>query len=152
VMGNHEDFMVGNNQEWWPRNGGDITLRSYEDANLLFKEHKEWMKTLPVYLEFDACLVGETKRKLVVSHSCIYNYYSHKDSAAAGEGILWGRDFQDCATPILIYNVFGHTPVKHIEVRDWGAMTDTACVFGGSLTAFNPKTFKVIQVAKDSKD
>lgn len=40
----------------------------------------------------------------------------------------------------------GHTPGPEISVRPWGCCIDTACVYGGKLTAYHLNTQSVIQV------
>lgn len=177
VLGNHEDFMLGANEEWWEVNGGKETLHSYDiqpNGMEKFIEHQEWMNTLPIYLEFPEVLIGPDKRMLVISHSCIYSYWEHRRDIGAKQGILWGRDFFDVDKDFGIYNVFGHTPVEEPVIKEWGAMIDTGCIFGkkekhnkpnvlgidvptpkskfAKLTAFNPITGEIVQEERDSRD
>ena len=92
VVGNHELMMVDWTRRFsdmlWLGNGGNDTRRSYcapADSNTphirgpvdeeLFVKHQEWMRTLPVVIEYPECKTPDGRR-LVVSHSLCHNYWN----------------------------------------------------------------------------
>ena len=117
----------------WTLNGGLEALHSYEtvDPTQLddrgcekrifdletFKEHVEWMKTLPYYIEYKN-LKNEDGRYLVLSHSNIGNVWHLKDNKGKVEQhnfksqTTWGRPRQ-IKDVKSIYNVIGHTPQEN---------------------------------------
>lgn len=176
VSGNHEDMMVdeyhqvveyikrNNNLPFvnslWLGNGGYQCLKSYveydendlDDRGLpkfkfdfdTFEKHVFWMNNLPTYIETD--VTNPEGRKLVVSHSSIYQVWKHKDSKEEylqdifRQHALWGRpsNIQDVKE---IYNVFGHTPIQNgPKIKVPFANIDTGCFYTreagyGKLTA-----------------
>lgn len=145
VRGNHEQMMIDNNGSWdfysdWNLyNGGRATIESY-DPNTdqkLFKEHTEWMKSLPIYLEFPDIKNSEN-RYLVVSHSSIGSVWrwgedrrkEHKEMFE--NTIMWDRNPPNDVKEA--YNVFGHTPGPDPRVKSFYANIDTGCCFTGRAT------------------
>ncbi|MEB3882952.1 metallophosphoesterase [Lyngbya sp. CCY1209] len=60
LMGNHEQLMlsampeVGNNQQAWQAwlySGGQATIVSYQDAEIIPRDHLRWMRSLPLFLD-----------------------------------------------------------------------------------------------------
>lgn len=60
LMGNHEQLMLSalppegqNPQAWqaWLYSGGHATITSYQEANIIPRDHLEWIQSLPVYLD-----------------------------------------------------------------------------------------------------
>ncbi|NJK39085.1 MAG: serine/threonine protein phosphatase [Oscillatoriales cyanobacterium RM1_1_9] len=60
ILGNHEHMMLSalpdqgeNPQAWqaWLYSGGYATISSYQDAGIIPREHLQWMKTLPLYID-----------------------------------------------------------------------------------------------------
>jgi len=139
----------------WERNGGDVCLWSYlinqpidpdqvlpkvHDIAAL-KDHVAWMKTLPLFLEYND--VGDDKgRHLLVTHSTAAAVWGSLDPCHPGfeNAILWDRD---PSPPAIegIFNVYGHTPQKGgATVKDHFACIDTGCAYNnnpnyGKLTA-----------------
>lgn len=122
VQGNHEVMMI-EQPSYWSLNGGHETLISYSDQvpdhvgeggihnflNVkLFEEHKEWMKNLPVYIEYPD-VKNEEGRHLVVSHSILHNVWRFKDEPERtlqfNKTAMWSRDFHNIKI-ILIYSMF----------------------------------------------
>lgn len=165
ALGNHEQMMIdwtGHiNDMMWIRNGGSQCIDSYyEKPNLLdlhgnpesdkyqpgsylkgilnkkaFEEHKDWFRTLPVYLEYKD-LKDKDGRYLVVSHSHISNVWGRLHSKNLNDGmrkqlnteITWGRPHQVQDTG-QIYNVIGHTPQEKPRIRSFYANIDTGCFY-----------------------
>jgi len=106
IMGNHELMMIDSGlaamsryikdsvfgDDIWTLNGGDKTMESYisiekdEDGNDFraldhetFLQHIEWMKTLPLYLEYKD-IRNKFDRYLVCSHSQIHNTWKSRNA------------------------------------------------------------------------
>lgn len=150
VKGNHE-VMMYEDSNIWMMNGGLECIRSYgpfvyykltnPDDIKVFEEHKEWMKQLPLYLEFPE--IKKVDRHLVISHSSINSVWKHKDKFDSdgryAQVIMWGRPNTINDVP-EIYNVFGHTPQENgAKIKVPFANIDTGCFYKekgyGRLTA-----------------
>jgi serine/threonine protein phosphatase 1 len=179
VQGNHEQMMVDwsgrHSDVLWLGNGGDICLDSYRHAidpekpwlkpdvnKELFEEHRKWMASLPVYIEYPNCKPKED-RHLVVSHSVCHNYWKaikakdpHRKEQAMQQ-IPWNRNFSSLKDAGF-YNVIGHTPDEENPViKKIYANIDTGafCGYGGwkrfkegglgYLTALHVPTMTVYQ-------
>ena len=169
VLGNHEYSMIENGEllledpnlietNIWTNSkykvGGLDTLRSYQlFDNLLerFKDDIEWMKTLPLYLEYTEYKTKEN-RTLVVSHSCIDDLWNIRDSNDEFEKedfqtqVLYSRNKKPLENKD-IFNVFGHTPTKEAIVKSYYANIDTGAYYKekyGYLTALEFPTMKLI--------
>ena len=142
VKGNHE-VMMYEQPEYWPVNGGIETLESYcEDPadygyqkldRKLFEEHQDWMRELPVYLEYPE-IKNEDGRHLVVSHSLIHNVWKYRNDPDRNEMFfkhtLWTRDFRSVKDNPEIHNVIGHTPQKFtVGGNKIWSNVDTGCCY-----------------------
>lgn len=140
VKGNHEDMMVEYEDDKDPNkdrtslfasNGGLRTIQSYALFPDDFKFHADWMRTLPLYIEYKD-VVREDGRYLVVSHSAVGPVWKHRNNPEKAklfeENVLWERNrFLDQSE---IYNVFGHTPQESPRIKSFYANIDTgACFF-----------------------
>ena len=170
VLGNHEYSMIENGEllleepnlidsNIWTNKkyniGGLDTLKSYkllDDPIQTFKDDLEWMKSLPLYLEYPESKTKDN-RTLVVSHSCVDDLWSLRDSDDK-------FDIEDFKTKVLysrnkdpldnkeIFNIFGHTPVKKPITESYYANIDTGAFYKekfGVLTALEFPTMKIIQ-------
>jgi len=136
VLGNHEYLMIEavefiNNggrisSTLWFDNGYASTINSYnrdfKDKDLL--EDIKWLKTLPLYLEYD--IKDEKGRKLVISHApCLDHFTDMKNFDDEGEEFLkeylndvneeiflWNRKFPQNIQREY-FNIFGHNIVKY---------------------------------------
>ena len=128
----------GNRGSLWTVNGGYETLKSYEtiledeldDRGLptralefdIMEEHYEFLKTLPVYLEYPE-LKTDDGRHLVVSHSSVNRVWKMRDDDLYKEQFkktaMWTRDFSRMRSNLEIYNVFGHTPQEASPIRSF---------------------------------
>ena len=129
----------------WLKNGGDRCLDSYEvDGKMdiqTLKEHYDWIKSLPYYLEYPE-LKDSNGQHLLVTHSTaahVWNKGTPKDSPEFKDYVTWERLYLPKKID-GIFNVYGHTPqVDKALVRDYFACIDTgACykrVHYGRLTA-----------------
>ncbi len=148
VLANHEDMMIAahvdgakDDIESWLYNGGEQTLYSYSNNPEEIKEHIEWMKTLPLYIEYPE-LKNSDGRYLVVSHAGLGGAWKYRDSEDRKHFFrsecLWNRDrFEDVPE---IYNVHGHTPQFDPRLKSFYANIDTGACFTnrpayGRLTA-----------------
>jgi len=173
VLGNHELFFIDNvpkilndkiddeAKEWLFKYGGKETLKSYllENSELdkeLLEEHLEYLKSLPNYIEYRD-LKTKDNRYVVVSHSNVGNKWEYKDYPKDSfeyeqflKTIHFGRfknyDNKD------IYNVFGHTPVEKVDIKNgYKINIDTGCVYDngtnmkGYLTALVFPSLNIIK-------
>ena len=124
------------------RIGGEATFESYNTGKKPFilsdyKKavedcgHLDFMKNLPVMNELP---------KVIISHAGI-------PKNATIEDIIWNR-----TKPLLKLNKFqiiGHTPQDEVLYeKNWYMNIDTACVYGGKLTAviMNKSTAEVVHI------
>jgi len=147
VLGNHEDMLLDNSFEGfqtWQKNGADQTLKSYKikslnsktsnTENILFEEHKAWMRLLPLYLLFEK-VIDDKGNKLLVTHSSAAKVWKWREEESEHnyyfkDNIIWQRNYNPKKID-GIFNVFGHTPVKEPVIKEHFAFIDTGCVFNG---------------------
>jgi serine/threonine protein phosphatase 1 len=165
VLGNHEQMMIDWTGRFsdmmWIGNGGqqckdsyyekpsptdprnDPESDEYKPGSYLkgdfnkeaFEDHKDWFRTLPVYMEYKD-IKNEDGRHLVVSHSHVHNVWRRLHSTNLDDGmrkqihkeITWGRPRQVQEEPD-IYNVIGHTPQEEARIRSFYANIDTGCFY-----------------------
>ena len=154
VKGNHEEFLEYSRlnaraDAAWLSNGGREALNSYRGKNhgidiKLIKEHQAFVKTLPIYLDFD--IKNNDGRRLVVSHSIIHKMWGKEENQNFSDTVLWGRQIPKDKHP-AIYNIFGHTPSNKPIVTETYANIDTGCCFMdmGFLTAIQFPEMNIIQ-------
>lgn len=188
VLGNHEELMINDvpiiikreNTPYyrytdWEHVGGKETLKSYNKNYELLEEHKNWLETLPLFIEYDE--TDEKGRKLLVSHTAIITYFedykklkkenNHLDAELIKkyeESIKWSRTIPKKENK-KYFNVFGHTPIHYMRrdiltEEDFKELSyeniilsdkysyanvDTGCVFKKELTALEFPTMKVIK-------
>jgi serine/threonine protein phosphatase 1 len=133
LMGNHEDIMLdaidSGDPTWWLNNGGGDTLQSYgvRDPTSLPREDVAWIRSLA--LSFD-----DGKRLFV--HAGVDPDLPLGEQPR--ETLLWIREkFLRATRDFGRLIVHGHTPTRDArpEVRSNRINIDTACVYGGLLTA-----------------
>jgi serine/threonine protein phosphatase 1 len=130
LMGNHEDMLL-NDKINWMFNGGKQTVESYGlepyiDDFVIPNEHEEFFEILRYYYQYD--------RYLFV-HAGIFPYMKVED--ANPFSLMWERKMNGYNGDYDYgYHVtHGHTPSKNIGIAKNTINIDTACVFGGCLTA-----------------
>ena len=146
VLGNHEvmyidaievhleDKEISSDTKFWlNRCGGDTTIQSYIDKHELLKSHLNWIKTLPLHIEYRD-LKTKDGRYLVVSHSHVHKMWEYRNSPKDSidyesfkTAVLFGRnkDFDNKE----IFNVFGHTPIQNPIIEKHKANIDLGCVY-----------------------
>lgn len=180
VLGNHEELMIEYSDvcikaflnheplpllaSRWIKNGGDMTLCSYnlaykEKHTLLlsynevavydFIEDINWLKSLPLYLELSTL---KKNKPIVVTHASASNvWHLHEDETQQEvfqESALWNRIPPSSNTPI--FNIYGHTPVEDININQHFLNLDTGCTYGleggfGELSAYCVQTQEIVQ-------
>lgn len=151
VKGNHEILMYDNDMEMrqcWLMNGGSQTQNEYltvpataeykalyhlnppqmmMDA-AAFEADKQWLRTLPLYLEYPE-IVREDGRHLLVTHTTFADIYHMKDTIPHMKAV-WQRKGIPKSIP-GVFNVYGHTPVEKPIIKEHFANIDTGCVANG---------------------
>ena len=141
LMGNHEDMFL-NSYENWMYNGGHQAVESYHDGSKFgIMKHREWCFQLP--------LMHQDKHRYYV-HAGFDPFKSIEDQTI--KDMLWIREQfllsdHDFNGKLVVH---GHTPYrsstvdnkypyesKHMimQLKPNRLNIDTACVFGGHLTA-----------------
>jgi serine/threonine protein phosphatase 1 len=119
LMGNHEDMIVSGELMYAAE-----TLRSYNTLQMP-EDVLEWMRSLPKYYEDDT---------IIVAHAGVLPNTKMEDQSDIH--LLWYRyqDYQNANLGKHFYH--GHTPkLGKIENMKDRTNVDTACVYGGHLTA-----------------
>jgi serine/threonine protein phosphatase 1 len=107
-----------------------------------FTDDIEWIKSLPLYLEYPDFKTKDN-RYLVVSHSCVDDTWSIKDSDDEFDKedfktkVLYSRNKKPFENKNL-FNVFGHTPTEEAIIESYCANIDTGAYYKeeyGYLTA-----------------
>lgn len=143
VKGNHEDLLIHSlDGDFFPtscsryekvhfQNGGITTYDSF--GGNIPKVYVDYFRSLPTYKFYNNIKVDG--KPLLVSHSFAGSCSLHDDHS-----LMWNRWFYineeiypDNKLPF--FNVFGHTPVDNVLIRDCYAMIDTGCVFKKKLSA-----------------
>lgn len=143
VQGNHEQMMVehmdgtteyqGSWANPFTQNGGLNTLYSYEKFPEDLKFHTDWMRGLPLFIEYPELV--KDGRHLVVSHSSIGKVWKWSEEHRKvhqkqfEDVVRWGRDTPQDAPKI--YNIFGHTPQEEPRIKSFYANVDTGACFTG---------------------
>jgi len=119
LMGNHEDMIMSGEMMYAAE-----TLRSFNTLQMP-ENVLEWMRSLPKYYEDDT---------IIVAHAGVHPGLTMDDQPDTF--LLWYRyqDWQDANLGKHFYH--GHTPkLGKIEQVADRTNVDTACVYGGHLTA-----------------
>jgi Calcineurin-like phosphoesterase len=133
LMGNHEDMMLeaidSGDPAWWLNNGGGNTLDSYgiDDTANLPPTDIAWIRSLK--------LLFDDGRRFFV-HAGVDPDFPLDEQPR--EALLWIRGkFHRSARDYGRLIVHGHTPTRDAqpEVNGNRVNIDTACVYGGLLTA-----------------
>jgi serine/threonine protein phosphatase 1 len=133
VVGNHELLMESNDPEMsqcWYMNGGRETRREYENDSD-FEADREWIRSLPLYLEFHD-IKDANDQHLVVSHTTLEEFWYYRDKMHTRFDAVWTRNHYPSRID-GVFNIYGHTPVKKPVIKDYFANIDTGCVYGNSM-------------------
>lgn len=119
LMGNHEDMIFSGEMMYAAE-----TLRSYNTLQMP-EDVLEWMRTLPKYYEDDT---------IIVAHAGANPAFPMNEQR--DQILLWTRYEQYHHAQMGKHFYHGHTPrLGKIEQVDDRTNVDTACVYGGHLTA-----------------
>ena len=135
LMGNHEDMLLDylkNINDNWTFNGYTSTMESYKGFEKQFKKDVQWIRTLPIYHEDE---------HFIYVHAGIDPYKPMEEQDEFN--MLWVREpFIYSGKEYHKRVIFGHTPTVTLteEFKPFRTFTgnigiDTACVYGGALTA-----------------
>lgn len=124
LMGNHEDMLLDGDFTY-----AEATLRSFNSKLIPLMELPDyvtdWMRTLPKYYEDDT---------IIVAHAGVNPSFPMDQQT--DQMLLWMRyeEYHHAQLPKHFYH--GHTPrLGKIEQIADRTNVDTACVYGGHLTA-----------------
>jgi serine/threonine protein phosphatase 1 len=140
----------------WINNGGKQTLLSYEiikidkyDGKLVCTKDDEkfnqllddvkWLETLPLYIELET---KKDDKPIVISHAAVADVWHFKDDKnnkdIFEEYALWNRKEPNQSS--VIFNIFGHTIQKGIDLTKHFINVDTGCCYVnegyGKLSAY----------------
>ena len=155
VKGNHEylmqtyleDAIIHDKHSPWSedkRYGGLNTLESYRNDHAKMREHLEWIRNLPIYIERD---------KYFITHGFALPFYVHKGDPEYNKEYLLNRytkGMQVDDTEVI--NIFGHCVFDEIVSGENFYGIDTGCSYGKKLTALQLGTMQVIQEPMDARD
>jgi len=155
LKGNHEYLMEvyaldaiynGIESPWSTdkRYGGVMTLDSYQDNQELLKEHIEWIKTLPIYIEID---------KYFITHGFGLPHYENKNDKSYRKNFLLDR--YEIGMEVengMVTNIFGHCVFDEVVSGKNFYAIDTGCAYGKKLTALQLGTMKTFQEPMDERD
>jgi serine/threonine protein phosphatase 1 len=159
LRGNHEQLMLAwlatpnvSTSANWRLNGGQQTLESYLPKEKLDAVSSEEAHHLLLFCIPDAHL--EFLNKALLTYETPDFFFSHAGinldnplNAQEPEDLLWiRRKFIQDARPTPKLVIYGHTPVKEIDLSKDRINLDTGCVYGGFLTAISLPDKKIYQV------
>lgn len=154
LRGNHEDMMLWQSPNYihsglvngfqnWMINGGDQTILSYG-----FAFTPEFWNPLTAMKVYDAMQTVDPKHIEWLKKTQLYFNDGVRTYVHAGidrknplgeqlpNVLTWIRDeFLDNVSPKGGYVVHGHTPGRKVELRPNRCNLDSACVYGGTLSA-----------------
>jgi serine/threonine protein phosphatase 1 len=152
LMGNHESMFIdflehpaSSGAGLFILNGGAATLANYDDGTGSFslpQTHVEFLNSLKIFHETQSHFFVHAGVPLKKALKAL-------DPVADREVCLWTRGpFLTSTEDWGKLIVHGHTPVKRAEIHPNRVNIDSACVFGGSLSAFDCSNGKIISVAR----
>jgi len=155
VKGNHEylmqiyleDAILHDTHSPWSidkRYGGLTTLESYQDDHAKMREHLEWIKNLPIYIERD---------KYFITHGFALPFYAHRGNPEYNKEYLLNRyKIGMKVDPSEVINIFGHCVFDEAVSGENFYGIDTGCSYGKKLTAFQLGTIQLTQEPMDARD
>ncbi|MFK5976264.1 MAG: metallophosphoesterase [Sulfurovum sp.] len=155
VLGNHDYYMLryiydtldGKRNMWnsYENMGHDTTLSSYANDRESLDKHILWISTLPQYIQID---------EYFITHAFALPYYQRRDNHKFKEALMinrlnaplrWKANWEKDWKQYPIINIFGHDDADEVQIGDNYYGIDTACVYGGKLTAIELGTMKLYQ-------
>jgi serine/threonine protein phosphatase 1 len=142
LLGNHErmllNFLAGEDEELFLRNGGEATLASYGgDPDDIPAAHLQFFRNLKPFHEASEFIVVHAGIRPMVP-------LSEQDP----HDLIWIRhEFFKFVGTFLKPIVFGHTPMRQVLMADDRIGIDTGCVFGHKLTCLKLPSREIIQVS-----
>ncbi|MFW5694311.1 MAG: metallophosphoesterase [Alkalispirochaeta sp.] len=136
----------------WINQGGGATLRSYgavprdsDSWSIIPREHLHFLATLPLAWSGVAMDISHARAGArAISEAIDLADQPWRVSAELRHELLWNRDAPH--DPPGRLHVSGHTPREEPLRRPGAVEIDTGCVFGYTLTAFDPQDDVYLQV------
>lgn len=121
LMGNHEDMILSGEFTY-----AEETLRSFNSFFMELPEYvTNWMRSLPKYYEDDT---------IIVAHAGVHPGLTMDDQPDSY--LMWYRYPDGLSANLSKHFYHGHTPrLGKIEQASDRTNVDTACIYGGHLTA-----------------
>jgi protein phosphatase len=156
VRGNHEEKLIralsGRSIQY--SHGLEVTMRQLEGESATFRKRaRAFCESLPHHLVLD-------DGRLVVAHAGLAEHLHGVDSGRARSFALYGDTtggVDDYGLPVRLpwqndYRgeamvLYGHTPMLSASWVNNTMCLDTACVFGGALSALRYPELELVQVA-----
>ena len=148
VKGNHEDMFIDYiakrgkyDRGLFEINGGIATLESYSNGDKLIDipdSHLEFMLNMPDYIETD---------DFILSHAGIVSHIekTFRDcSERSKQELIWDRTNK--SNNLGKIQVFGHTPVQEVQIKQSAINIDTGCFAGNKLSALILPDIEIIDV------
>ena len=162
ILGNHDFYLLDNIEDclngakvrWNTKEymGGLVTIDNYKNDLDTLKEHLEWIKTLPQYLIIE---------NYFITHAFCMPYFKRRDDKSKTHAMMtnrisdkdeWDWDWEKDWKKYEYINIYGHESSKNIVRKHNYICIDTACVYGGKLSALNLDSLEVIQQDLIKKD
>jgi hypothetical protein len=139
VRGNHEDRLLR------LRSGKLVTAgnATRKTARALKKRHWDWIATLPYWIDLaehgvrvvhagiiPGIPMEEQDPRVLMYIRCLGRFGEPSEDRGQQGEVLWGVRYQ--GPPHV---VFGHNARDRPQLHNWATGLDTACVYGGRLTA-----------------
>lgn len=126
-------------------NNEEKLLRGEKRLPGLERDDLDWIAALPVAISWEGSMVvhaGVDPRKPIAGHTV--EDLQNVRSLAPGGGYTGPYWFDEHEGPSRVF--FGHTVLEEPIVRPNAVGLDTGCVYGGSLTAYEPRREETVRV------
>jgi len=157
VKGNHEllyerhilDAIKNSSNIPWSKDkkcGGLQCIESYDGDIELIQKHLTWIEGLPLYIQID---------QYFITHGFALEFFKYRNNKAYQNDLLFNRVYKDTIEPKIeedIINIFGHCAFDEIQKGNKYICLDTACSYGGKLSAICLGNADLYQESLDKRD
>jgi len=162
ILGNHDKYFVDHIKEcldgvqlrWNTKKymGGQATINSYKNDLETINSHIKWLNTLPQYILI---------KNYFITHAFCMPYFKRRNEEDKSHAMMvnrtsdkeeWEWDWEENWEDYKYINIYGHESDDEIVRNKNYICIDTACVYGGKLTALNLASLETIQEPLDKRD